>query len=408
MANLAAAFELFRRGHFNEATGAALQLLGENPQHYWALYLAAISSAFAHEIREFEKHLSALETAAETNRIVAEEGRVYLHYLKAYYALLSRDTEKALWHYLEIAEEPEGWLARSLIKKFRKVREIDNIAYRVADFIVLPPQLPPPARPAAVPAKMPKKAAASGADAAVQGWQFGGVKQKRRGTGLRLSIGNFSLRRLLVAGGVTMVLLLILVVIRRQPRQVQAPVVPDLQVADSAAVMPVPDASKILYRYKTREGIITDFDRAKELLKANKVNQARYLLQRLVHSNADFQTREKSRTFVGFIPDPDFTVFNDNLRLKNLFEDIRLRRDSLVVIGGELRDVIAEGKGAVYQFMATENGEEFRVHAYRSDLVKEETRPEAQAKKTVQVYGRFKGLVGAQQTVYVEALRVWR
>lgn len=404
MADLAAAFDLFRGGLFVEAKAAAQEIVAGEPQNIWAYYLAAISSAFQGELKEFESDLAEFEAALSDTPGEPHEAdaRLYLHYLQAWQALLGRDVEKALWHYLQIADEPEGWLARSLIKKFRKIKEITNPAFHAADYIVLPATLPPPQKkpvPAksALPAILPTHKAT--------GWQYA------KPTKLQLPqirLAAFSWWRLMIALAFVSIATTGYIYYRYRSARVDEPQIPQLQVADSAAVMPVVDPAKILYRYKTREAIIADFERAKASLKANKVNQTRYLLQRLLNSNADFQTREKSRIFVGFIPEPEFAAFNDNLRLKDLFEDIRLRRDSLVVIGGELRDAMAEGKGVLYQFIATENGEEFRIHAYRNEAVKEETRPDSEGKKTVQVYGRFKGLVGAQHAIYVEALRVWR
>ena len=147
MANLTAAYELFRRGHFAEARSAALALIDQNSENFWAHYLASVSSAFLAELKDFEMYLGVLESLApdfasagempsraEAHRALS--GNVYLHYLKAYYALLQNDVEKALWHYLEIADDAEGWLARSLIKKFRKTKELKNVSFRVADFIV--------------------------------------------------------------------------------------------------------------------------------------------------------------------------------------------------------------------------------------------------------------------------------
>jgi len=138
------------------------------------------------------------------------------------------------------------------------------------------------------------------------------------------------------------------------------------------------------------------------------VNQARYLLNRLMHSNADFQSREKSRIFIGFIADPEFSDFNDNLPLKELFDNVKLRRGSLIVAAGELRDTVEDGNGITYQFMAREGGEEYRVHAFRPLSIKEEIASGKGAQKSIQVYGRFKGLVGQQQAIYIEALRVWK
>src|SRR5262249_39208157 len=156
-----------RRGLFIEARDAALAVVEEEPQNFWAYYLAAVSSAFQPDLREFEKYLTELDNFSVKN--------VYLHYLKAYYALLRRDIEKALWHYLEIADEAEGWLARSLVKKFRKLKELNDVASRAADFIVLPAELPPPLR-----LKTKESASQPASPSTVRGWRFDNEKKAPR------------------------------------------------------------------------------------------------------------------------------------------------------------------------------------------------------------------------------------
>ncbi len=394
MTPLAAAFELFRRGLFVEARDAALEIIAEEPQSFWAYYLAAVSSAFQPDLKEFEKYLAELDNFDTQN--------VYLHYLKAYYSLLQRDIEKALWHYLEIADDSEGWLAQSLVKKFRKVKELNDVEFRVADFIVLPPELPPPIR------LSPQKSKATPATAPREsGWQFDAEKKRPRPKPRANPLRGFPYRIIFIAGFLVFAAAGIFILVRQHlnERKILAP---DLQVADSAAVMPVADPAKILYTYKTREGIIGDFEKAKLLLKERKVNQSRYLLNRLLASNADFQTREKSRTFLGFIPDVDYTDFSDNISLKNLFENVVLRRHSLVILSGELRDRAEENGGIQYQLIAREAGEEYRVHAFKNAAIPEEKLQPGKAGGGIQIYGRFKGLVGDQKAIYLEVIRVWR
>lgn len=395
MTNLAAAFDLFRRGLFLEARDAALEITAEEPQSFWAWYLAAVSSAFQPDLKEFEKYLAELDNFNTRN--------VYLHYLKAYYSLLRRDIEKALWHYLEITDDNEGWLARSLVKKFRKVKEIDRVAFRVADFIVLPPELPPPMSESlkVAPVRQSSEPAAPRKERPA-GWQFDAENKKPR---VRNPFAGFPYRIVFIAGFLVFTAAGIFVVVRQNVQERK--VIPELQVADSAAVMPVVDPTKVLYTYKTRAGIIGDFEQAKVLLKKRQVNQSRYLLNRLLHSNADFQTREKSRTFLGFIPDIDFSDFNDNLPLKDLFENVKLRTGSTVVLSGEIRDAAEDAGGTLYQLITRENDEEYRVHVFKSASVKEEKSANMKGKQ-LQAYGRFKGLVGDQKAIYLEAIRIWR
>jgi|GEM_PF-3371114 len=411
MERLSAAFDLFRRGLFLEAREQARAIIDSDPQNYWAHYLAAVSSAFARELREFESELEALDEFEVKN--------VYHYYLKAYYALLQHDIEKALWNYLEIANDNEGWLARALIKKFRKVKELNGVEFHVADFIVLPAELPPPTQIQVIQPEKPQSAgstvsvktkSAPPRKKAAPGWQYGKVPRKGDGvwaTALReLPYRKIFLAATLLFAGTAAVL-----IVRQNLREKKAGVqVPDLQIADSAAVMPVVTGDSVLYKYKSRDQVIVDFERAKQLLAARKVNQSLYLLNRLMFSNADFQTREKSRIFLGFIQEPDFRDFNDNLTLKDLFENVKLRRGSLVVASGELRDAAEEGGGTMYQLISREGEEEYRINAFRANSVKEEksTGKPSVGGRHIQVYGRFKGLVGQQQAIYLEALRVWR
>ena len=223
MTPLAAAFDLFRRGLFEEAKAAALEIVAEEPQSFWAFYLAAVSSAFQPNLKEFEKYLTELDNFNTQN--------VYLHYLKAYYSLVARDVEKALWHYLAITDDPEGWLARSLVKKFRKVKELQDVEFRVADFIVLPPELPPPVRLAA---RQTKPTAP--AEKQQRGWQFDMEKKRPRKPGANPFAG-FPYRIVFIAGFLLFAAIGAFVIIRQNVQERK--VIPDLQVADSAAVMAV-------------------------------------------------------------------------------------------------------------------------------------------------------------------------
>lgn len=391
MAELAAAFELFRGGQFAEAKAQAMLLIARRPDDFWAQYLAAIASAFCSDIPEFEKYLTALEEQSHNG-----QQTVYLHYLQAWHAVMAGDTEKALWHYLQIADDPEGWLAKSLIKKFRKDKSIDNPAYHAADFIVLPGELPPRVRSKAQPINQA---------AATEGWQY---KPKRRLFFPRLQLSAFSVRRFVVAVAIAAVLVGFLFWLKKARNMQPTVEIPELQIADSAAVMPVRGQNRPLYTYRTRDAIINDFEKAKKLLAERKVNQCRFLLLRLIESNADFQSREKARIFTGFIPDPPFLEFNDNIALRDLFNDTRARIGSVILVSGELRDAVERSGAATYHFVVREGDSEYLVQAFRDAKVTQEKLTNASARSPIQVYGRFRGLVGQQRTIYLEAIRIWR
>ncbi|GAB4432058.1 MAG: hypothetical protein OHK0011_14890 [Turneriella sp.] len=391
MANLAAGFELFRGGYFAEAGSVARQLIAQRPADFWAHYLLTIASAFAGEIPDFEVNLSALENTQQD-----EHARVYLHYLQAWHALLAHDTEKALWHYLQIADDAEGWLARSLLKKFRKQKEIPNPAFHAADYIVLPASLPPQAK------KPAQSAAAENKEA---GWLYAPKAKKKLP---RVSLANFSWIRLSVALLIAAAGASAVFFYRGYQLQPARPEIPPLQVADSAAVMPVGKGARVLYTYRTRDAIISDFERAKKLLGERKVNQSRFILQRLIESNADFQSREKARIFLNFLPDLPFAEFNDNILLRDIFADAKARKGSLILLAGELRDAVTRSGATTYHLMVREGEREYLVQVYRDGNITEEKLQSSDKRSHIQVYGRFRGLVGEQKTIYLEALRVWR
>jgi hypothetical protein len=391
MANLAAGFELFRGGHFAEAGSVARQLIAERPADFWAHYLLTVASAFAREIPQFEMSLSALENAQQDGH-----ARIYLHYLQAWHALLARDTEKALWHYLQIADDAEGWLARSLIKKFRKQKEIPNPAFHAADYIVLPASLPP---------QSTKPVQNAAEETKVAGWVYEPRKKKKLPL---IRLAKFSWARLSVALLMATVGAAAILLYRHYSLQPAKPEIPPLQVADSAAVMPVGKGARVLYSYRSRDAIISDFEKAKKLLGERKVNQCRFVLQRLIESNADFQSREKARIFLSFIPDLPFAEFNDNILLRDLFSDTKARTGSLILLSGELRDAATRSGATTYHFMVREGEREYLVQAYRDGSLPEEKLQTSDSKSHIQIYGRFRGLVGEQKTVYLEALRVWR
>jgi hypothetical protein len=77
-------------------------------------------------------------------------------------------------------------------------------------------------------------------------------------------------------------------------------------------------------------------------------------------------------------------------------------------LAGELRDAATRSGATTYHFMVREGEREYSVQAFRDANLPEEKLESPDKKSHIQVYGRFRGLVGEQKTVYLEAMRVWR
>ena len=106
------------------------------------------------------------------------------------------------------------------------------------------------------------------------------------------AIAGLPYRKMFIAATLLFTATAAVVIVRQNLRDKKNAVpVPDLQIGDSAAVMPVVPGDAVLYKYKSRDQVIVDFEHAKQLLAARRVNQSLFLLNRLMHSNADFNGR---------------------------------------------------------------------------------------------------------------------
>ena len=364
----------------------ASALLKRNASNLWAKYLCILCLGFKNEIASFSSAVEALNELEAKN--------VFFRYLIAYNFLLRQNTEKALWHYLEIVDEKEGWLARTLIKKLKTDKTLEHIEGRLADFIVLPEFLPP--RQAQSSQTILTPAAKT--------------SKPIRSIWIKYSILSISILAFFIG---------LYFLSRHLKLSPQSEIkFPDARLGEWAAVMPVKNEKSVIYRYANRDAIITDFELAKQFLKTKRVNQSRYLLQRMILSNADFQSREKARYFTGFIPDLEFSDFADNIDLQKLLKEPKLRMDSLIVCDGELRDTkeekVDEKIARTYRLISASEENELKLVVYASPSVVEEKTDQdfsthrKRKKNTLQVYGKFKGLIGDQRAIYLEAIRVWR
>lgn len=203
---------------------------------------------------------------------------------------------------------------------------------------------------------------------------------------------------------------------------------PDFSIANSASLIPI-HSQKPLKIFSSREKLIKTFEEGKKALKNGNLNTARYLWNSVVHSNADFVSREKAQIYLNFIPQVDYSELKDNLSVSQILEEPVLRIGSYIICECEIITVKADrlssidneksANGVSLRLMSTEGKNDYMLEAFAENISFEkftarflETPKAASRKKNqsdrIMVYGQFRTLVGKQKLPYIEVIRLWQ
>lgn len=170
------------------------------------------------------------------------------------------------------------------------------------------------------------------------------------------------------------------------------------------------------YSYKDRQQLIDDFEMAKKIIGEGKVNQARFLLQRIILSNADFKSKEKSKIFLNFIPNVSYQDFHDPIALKNISKYSNFYFDSIVLIEGKIFKEVDGDNGKILSALVNEDKEKYLVDAFLPTAKREKNwlpyqeyhkKQENNKEKMAILFGKFKGLIGQPPRIYLELEKIW-
>ena len=395
-------FQLIREGNFEKALNKADQAVSIDRENFWAWYLGAVALGF---LKDFEQYREYVKRAGKLHEVSP-----FFHYLKAYGNVLDGDMEKALWEWTRIVDFEEGWLARELIEDARKGKNILVWAAKgeFAKFIVLPDFLN----------DLPKEP-----DNQHQKVKKNQHLYKRKRAPIQIPLKLVTVLTLFIA----VVSLGVYYLWYYEPQNnsnkssqgtLQGSSWETLKIEDWANVLLHKTGKNILYKYKSRDDLLNDFESAKKLLTNKKINQTRFLLQRILHSNADFKTKEKSRIFLKFIPEPDHEEFKDPISPKQVLEFPDYYVNSIVLWEGQVLTFKEVEQGRQLRLSIPDTEKEYSVEAfYHTGKTENKWEPyekfsekkEAILEKKAQavIYGKFKGLVGKQKKIYVEIIRLW-
>lgn len=440
------AFKALREGRFKDAVDLLVDYTNKTDD-FWAWLFLATAWAYLSNRLDFA---SSLKKAIDL-----QPDSIYARYLRAYYFLLEEDLEKALWEWTHLVNEDEGWLALKLIEQARvKVDLIEQArAGRVGDFTVLPDiwdeiealqkkyretdapeaeQQSKNEKKGLPPKNIEKDAYKEGSKGSARllkdepGDLSSDKPRQTPGTAPHVKKQNQPTRQLSKKKIFWSAILLTVLVSAASAlyfssglfKKEKAPVWQNMQISEWAGLNPPGSSDRAVFEYDDRNVLIEDFEKAKDLLKNNKINRSRYLLQRIIHSNADFKSREKARIFLNFIPLPQHVDFKDPVKVSDILKEPELYANAVIRWEGVVLDLRKVDQGRQLRLSIQENDKTYLVEAFLpenedaarwqpyEDFDKTKKQIDEKKKKAI-IYGVFKGLVGSQRVVYIELQRLW-
>ena len=387
------AFEEIRAGRYEGSLAYLNEHLSRDPDDFWGWYFQAVARA---HLGNREELFRALERVRALN-----PGSVFPGYLEAYLALLEGNLENALLHWTRQVDYEEGWLARDLIDQARKGKDLISLAQSQGPqpFIILPDIMEELSRAAKEPVY----------DEIFETREEPVVKKKSRSS-FSPKVALLSVALLLAgAGGVYLATLWDPPLSLKEPWR-------EFTIDPSAKLAPAGQKSD-RYQYESGDKLIEDFELAKKWLAEGRINRARFLLQRIFHSNADFKTREKTRIFISFIPEPSHENFSDPVFPGELMQTPLYYADSIVLWQGTVAKLEEKEGGRRVKLIVFEKEKEYLVEAFLPEKERsnwqpyeefEQKRKDMKSQKMqAVVFGKFKGLIGPQKIIYLELMKLW-
>ena len=351
-----------------------------------------------------------------------------LEYTAAYFCLIEEKMEDALGIYLKLNDTPNSQLAQDLIEKARLdyplIEKAQALEYHeFVPELILKSLLPHTQKQST--SEIKKVVVITEKDPSYALWketEKDPEPENNQKVKTGIVIAKWFIISFIASCSIAITFFLI-----QKYWQTKAAALPDYSIQDSAAVLPIRN-SKPLVKYELREKLISDFEKAKTDLRSGKVNTARFLLNSILNSNADFLSREKAKIYLNFIPEPQSEELKDNLDIAKIVENPVLRNGSYITWEGELltmRETLPEvlpdserpyKNGVALRLLVRSDSNEYLVEAFYesgqiTDIQKALQIKSGQNVKErikVLIFGQYRGLVGTQKNPYIEVIKLWR
>ncbi len=382
------------KGSFEEALKRANEVIQLNRNNFWGWYLGAISLAF---LKDKSSLIFYFEKA---NQILPDS--IYLKYLKVYLNILEDHEISAIVELTSLLDSKNAWLARELLEKIRSGNKLKEYTKNgnVGKFILIPDL---------------KKELLS---INKHNKKLDTTKQnKKRNLFFKKVNKNYNLVVFILIGIFGFLGLLYYFYSLKNEKSLHN--FDNILIPTKVNILRNLSSKKFLYSYTNLQKIIADFEKAKQLLKIKKVNQSRYILQRIIHSNADFSTKEKSKIFMSFIPQIVFEEFNDPVKAAQLVKEPLFYIGSQVLWKGIVKSHQSDKIGTQFKIIVKEKEKSFMIDAFiRQKKINSEWQPYQKyikpkdkkdlfQNKNIVIFGKFRSLVGEKKQIYIELDKLW-
>ena len=386
MFHLISSIEALERGSFEEALSNADEVTEANKNNFWGWYLGAISLAFLKDESSFIVYFE------KTKEILPES--VYFKYLQVYVDILQNNEINAIVLLTKLVDDKNGWFARSLLEKIRSGNSLKKYALQgnIGKFILIP--------------NLKRELMLVNKNKNIQ-------KDNNTSRLLQICFIFFSVLCCLTG------IFFGLHYLNFFEKETYQHKLNNIHIPSKVNILKNLSARNFLYTYTDPKDIVNDFKKAKRQLKEKKINQSRYFLQRILHSNADFATKEKSKIFINFIPQVFFEEFDDSISPNQILKEPKFYENSQILWQGFIQSNQTNEAGKQFEIAVSEEIQKIVVDAFLKEkksgikvkpyreYVQNNKKASSIRKKSVVIFGRFKGLIGKEKRIYIELDRIW-
>ncbi len=384
ISHLIHSIEALERGSFEEALYSADEAIQVNKNSFWGWYLGAISLAFLQDESSFIFYFE------KAKKILP--GSIYFKYLKVYMDILRDSEVDAIIELTELAYEKNGWFAHELLEKIRSGNSLRKHALQgnIGKFVLIP--------------NLKKE---------LMLMKKNREKKKLNSNQSLLKVYFIFFSVICCFTGIFFGLRHLFFLKKENAQQE----LKNIHIPSKVSILRNLSARNFLYTYTNPKDIINDFEIAKQRIKEKKINQGRYFLQRILHSNADFATKEKSRIFTGFIPQVFFEEFDDPITPNQILKESKFYENSQVLWQGIIKSNNINETGKQFEIIIDEETHKVVIDAFLKEKIPNvKIKPYREyakknklssQEKSIVIFGKFKGLIGKEKRIYIELDRVW-
>lgn len=323
------AYRLIQKSNYQKAISVIHKVLETNPDNLFGVwYLGAICYIYLNHLNDAQEYINKAKEISPTN--------TYILLIQAYLHTINNQVSQAVYIWVDLAQKNENLIAKKLLEKTRKNKNMYLFAKQNSSpFFVLPD----------IHIIFPQS-------------QYLKIHTNKR---IYVIILFFILILFLGYWILTQKTFFIKNIFL--PLQKTTQNIEELQLTHAHVVKNL-SSNKYLFFFANPKQILSDFQKSKKLITNKQVNQARFLLQRILFSNASFSTKEQVKIFLNFIPHISFDDFSKTISSTQVFQNFPFYQNSQVLWKTKVLHYKKETRGHTFQLEKEENKIIYKITAF--------------------------------------------